>query len=412
MDSFLQEHFTPYIICDIVSSPDGEEILLKDNAMIENNQSLKSGNRFERHKKLTLFLFVVVIILCIDLLAGEFFLTHPDPIRGRIANPYYHHGLEPMYHDIESWGAGPYDFYTNSLGFKDNANRVIPLTINQHRIVFMGDSFTEGIGIPYSETFVGRITETLKPRGYDVLDAGVASYAPTLYYIKTKYLLEHGLKFDELIVFIDLSDVQDELFYKDWTPTTPDSWRTRYENLTHTLDFFFEHHSLVYLHGLRPLILGEDKRRLRAFFFGGGRVTAEEAKYIADRGRWTFDERVYQEWGKDGVALEIARMNDLYELCKKYHIKLSVGVYPWPVTIMNKDVNSRQISIWQNFAKEHAIDFYNIFPPFMATTTPVAKEVEIYYLPNDTHWTSAGHKVVADTWLAQYAQKNKETKIK
>jgi hypothetical protein len=42
------------------------------------------------------------------------------------------------------------------------------------------------------------------------LNAGVASYSPSIYYKKIKYLLESGLQFDEVVLFSDTSDVTDE----------------------------------------------------------------------------------------------------------------------------------------------------------------------------------------------------------
>ena len=43
-----------------------------------------------------------------------------------------------------------------------------------------------------------------------MLNAGVSSYSPSIYYYKTKFFIEQGLKFSHLIVFIDISDIEDE----------------------------------------------------------------------------------------------------------------------------------------------------------------------------------------------------------
>jgi hypothetical protein len=42
--------------------------------------------------------------------------------------------------------------FTDSLGFKDASRRAVP---DRRRILFIGDSFTEGVGLPYEQTFVG-----------------------------------------------------------------------------------------------------------------------------------------------------------------------------------------------------------------------------------------------------------------
>src|SRR5262249_13185665 len=49
-----------------------------------------------------------------------------------------------------------------------------------------------------------------RPDRIEFLNAGVASYSPSIYYKKIKYLLDRGLKFDEVVLLSDSSDVEDE----------------------------------------------------------------------------------------------------------------------------------------------------------------------------------------------------------
>lgn len=369
----------------------------------------KTPNRFEKYSKLTFFMFLLVVLIVIDLIIGTIFLIKPEEQKGRVADPYFNHTLTPNFEGTEPWSGGQYKIYTNNLGFKDSSNRTVPLEVpDRHRILFIGDSFTEGIGIAYEKTWVGLVEQKLGPLGYDILNAGVASYAPTIYYLRTKYLLEHGLKFDELVVFVDISDLQNELAYQYWKPTTKYSLRTLWEKYSHKVDFFFEHHSLTYLHLIRPIILGYHGRRLYTLFIDGGAKNAKEAKYVADMGRWTFDDEVWNDWGKNGVKLEIEWMDKLYKLSKKNNIKMSVAVYPWPVQIQEKDLNSREVTVWRDFTKERGLDFYNFFPIFIATSTPFEKERKLYFLPNDSHWNEAGHEIIAKEWIIQYKKNNKK----
>jgi hypothetical protein len=47
------------------------------------------------------------------------------------------------------------------------------------------------------------------------LNAAVSSYAPSIYYAKANDLIGSGLQIDEIIVYVDVSDVQDEaIFYR------------------------------------------------------------------------------------------------------------------------------------------------------------------------------------------------------
>ena len=129
----------------------------------------------------------------------------------RVKNDIYHHDFLPNINVIENNGKfGKYNFITNSMGFKDKDTRKINLNKTKHRIVFIGDSFTEGLFLPYEKTFVGIIDQNLSLQNIEVLNAGVSSYSPVIYYKKVQHLIKSKLEFDELIVFIDISDIEDE----------------------------------------------------------------------------------------------------------------------------------------------------------------------------------------------------------
>ena len=130
----------------------------------------------------------------------------------RIASPIYGHTLAPNYEGYEMWGTTS-RLVTNSLGFKDAVVRNVPLRSDRKRVLFLGDSLTEGAGAPYEDTFVGRFAAAFPQ--LDVLNAAVSSYAPSIYYAKAKYFMEMGLQVDEIIIYIDISDIQDEaIFYR------------------------------------------------------------------------------------------------------------------------------------------------------------------------------------------------------
>ena len=64
--------------------------------------------------------------------------------------------------------------------------------------------------IPLLELLIKNLIKDL----YEVLNAGVGSYSPIIYWRKIKYLIEDvGLRFDEVVVYIDISDAQDEASY-------------------------------------------------------------------------------------------------------------------------------------------------------------------------------------------------------
>ena len=78
-------------------------------------------------------------------------------------------------------------------------------------ILFIGDSFVEGVTFSYEDTFVGIIDSVLSKQGIETLNAGRASYSPIIYWRRIKFLIEElGVQFNEVVVFIDISDAQDE----------------------------------------------------------------------------------------------------------------------------------------------------------------------------------------------------------
>ncbi|MDH8404796.1 hypothetical protein QIG58_28150, partial [Klebsiella pneumoniae] len=72
-----------------------------------------------------------------------------DPRRYRIFDYRYHHSLIANFDGYDYWGNNRYRLFTNSLGFKDAAVREIAKVSPNRRILLIGDSFTEGIGLPF-----------------------------------------------------------------------------------------------------------------------------------------------------------------------------------------------------------------------------------------------------------------------
>ena len=154
---------------------------------------------------------VAEIVLHLVYTGGNPFLA---PVKNelRVRDPHHTDGLKPNFNGFDAWGSNIVPIFTNSLGFRDVAVRSVPMTADRKRVIFIGDSFTENPGVPYEQSFVGLFAQAFP--ALDVLNAGVSSYAPSVYYEKLKYLLDAGLKFDEAVVYIDISDIQDEgVFY-------------------------------------------------------------------------------------------------------------------------------------------------------------------------------------------------------
>jgi len=327
----------------------------------------------------------------------------------RSSSKVYHHDLRPLKAVPKAqWVNGEYSFYTNSLGFRDKSPRRVPLTTDHYRMVFIGDSFTEGLGVDYEATFVGLIDKALSKKGVEVLNAAVVSYSPIIYWKKMQYFIEKKkLKFDELVVFLDISDNQDEAcsYYlnkkeyvrmKEKSPMGFIHLEDRRYYLWESFCRFIEDNTILGYLVLYKVFDIESR---------------EGQRYTYERAAWTFDDRVYQSYGKKGLGRMKKYMDKLDDLLKKNNIKLTVAVYPWPQQIQYDTVNSRQVTFWEKWCKQHQAQFLNYFPSFLTGQTKQEKEeiIDRYFIKKDVHWNEQGHQKIAEEFLERYSANEFDT---
>jgi hypothetical protein len=381
----------------------------------------------DRHALSVSFLVFLVLFVGIDRALNEYYL--PDA-KG-IENSYYHHGLRKNFRGTVSWGQEKHPLYTNDLGFKDAQIRTVPRKVDRHRVLFIGDSFTEGAGLPFDQTFVGMFLKAF-PR-LDVLNAGAVSYSPKLMYYRLKYLLEvEKLHFDELVVFVDISDINDEIEYSIWTPVQ--------ESFLRRLDSWLRSVSFTYKI-LRKNLLDVEKNKLLQQLIksidagksvsppawnNGNQVPSQQQasvnpanvtpsgppkdvmppdfreKRIEERPRWTFDDDIYKKWGRAGMELAQYHMDLVVRLMREHNVSLTLAVYPWPDQIRAGDKKSIQEVEWQRFCQEHNIGFVSYFSEFVRENAE--ETVQQYFIPGDVHWNEKGHALVFQRLQGYYNQ--------
>lgn len=357
---------------------------------------------FEKFPKSTLTVLLFSLFIVIDLALGLWFCPR---IVGE-TDAYYHHDLPASFSGEKEWGSLRYRLQTNSLGFKDDRSGTIPRQAGKHRILILGDSFTEGVGYPHEETFSGRFEQRLRDRGMDVdvQNAGVLSYSPKLYYHKVKYLLFNaGLQFDELVVFLDMSDIQDEVRYVAFTPSGDFGLSSAY--LLRQTDSFLKQHSFSY-YSLRRIYLTRGRPDSAIVPLEDLAIYDQEFldNWAIDRIRWAFSDELFQKWGAQGVALAQQHMDDLHRLCQDNGVRLTIAIYPWPRQIMERQGIDFHVKTWTEFAAQRKIPLLNYFPLFLEKKDS-SEILRNYYIPGDVHWNQGGHQFVADKlaefWLQQ-----------
>jgi len=328
----------------------------------------------------------------------------------RVHDSVRHHALQPNCSTKLPWGGDSYEFFTNSLGFRDEKIRDVPLSGVRPRVLLLGDSFTES-PIAWHDSYVGRIAAHLPQ--YDFLNGGVLSYSPSNYLNVARMVLAKRVEIDEVIVFIDISDTQDEAaLYSDvdasGAVTTIDEkrsnlptgtswygrWRLRIARhlmITNSIFEFFERYLVNrgYYH-LYPNVEGDVFDRERSAWTY--RKVDETDRFFAG----------YAPLGVEGgIAKEKAKMTLLWEELERHGVPLSVVVYPWPAQIVHDTPDSRQVLIWRDWCQGKCRRFISLFPQFFAVKDQCPRTepgcwYPRYFIPGDIHYNAAGSALVAD----------------
>lgn len=366
---------------------------------------------FQRYPKVTLGVIVFILTITLDFgLTMAYYLFMHGTVHYkalprteiRIPSAVYHHALKPnAYSDKEGWGPLHPTMYTNSLGFRDKIQREVPLSRGQHRILIMGDSFSEGVGYDFELTFAGILAESLSRRGIDVLNAGVVGYSPVIYFKKAEYLLNTvGLKFDQMIVFLDISDIADEVksyeIRNGETVLVPETHSYsgelvyRYSTISRNV--------LEFLSRTTKMMNDPEYRKVPRIT-----RTSEDRRYgiNEERSLWTVEKTFLEAYGYKGLLRAQLHMDRLCELLERHNIKLMLVVYPWPDQINRHDLNSLQVRFWRAWASRHSVRFVNLFPEFIKDGQSATDIIAEYYINGDTHWNDKGHSLVAHRILRE-----------
>jgi len=327
--------------------------------------------------------------------------THPL----RQADEKFHHGIKPNSEGVDTYGPYSARYFSNSLGLRDEKIREVALSVNHPRILFIGDSFTEGGPIPWEKTFVGRVADALKSKGIEVLNAGVASYCPTTERVKLRQLLgERGLQVDRVVLCLDISDLKDEFYYEEgpdgkvrqvpYGPFAEKAEKLRgIDEVCGWLEANVEKNFVII-----GAIVRNARLQWRRHASPTG-VTEHDA--IPE---WAYNWPDYRGEHADLVETGLAKikeeMTKLVSELRSRGTPLTLVVYPWPQQVRAGTRPSRAETEWAAWAKENNVQFVSLFPVFV-NDTPAEDILSLYYWKNDAHWNEEGHRLVAEALLDQ-----------
>jgi hypothetical protein len=376
---------------------------------MDENRSRNGQHRIKLALLLASIVFSLAAFLALDFLrtAIRGSAAASKTANCRVSDPVRHHALKPNCAFRVHWGKDWYDFSTNSLGFRDESIRQVPLTDNRPRILMLGDSFTEA-QLAWRDSYVGRIAAHFPQ--YDVLNGGVGSYSPSNYLNVTRKVLAAGVEFDEAIVFIDTGDAGDEAsFYRDIDAygAVDGPQRTLLK-----IPWYAQCRLTI---TKRLLLTNNLLESLERYLIGHGyyhvtRTPLVNNIFDMEGAAWPYrkvDETDPWPSGfgplglEGGIAKEKAKMTLLWQELEKRNIPISVVVYPYPGQLIHDSADSRQVRIWREWCEGKCKRFISLFPAFLAVKDQCPRmQPGCWYLDNfifgDFHYNPAGNALVAD----------------
>jgi hypothetical protein len=321
-------------------------------------------------------------------------------------DPVRHFAFQPNCACVRPWLRDSYQFYTNNLGFRDEIIRDVPPAVFHPRILVLGDSAPEGM-TSWSDSFMGRVAANFPQ--YEFLNGSVEGYSPSNYLNTARMVFQKGIEVDEVIVFIDVSDVQDEAaFFHDQDASGAVGIAN--QKLTKT-----SWYSKVRLYIGEHLLISNDvqqffERNLVRFGWYHLELGHGGNEFDLERSAWTYRkvsetepyETGYAPLGVEGgIAKEKAKMDLLWHELQERNIPLSVVVYPWPAQIVHDTVDSRQVRMWQDWCAGKCTRFISLFPAFFAVKERCPEsQPGCWYLSHfifgDTHYNSTGDALAAE----------------
>ncbi len=376
-------------------------------------------------KLLASLLIIIAVTFTLDFGASQFCKSNCDfwvdlqnLRRYRAQHRVHSHGLATKAEFFDHYAGRTYPVFTNSLGFKDASSRDVPLAAEGHRVLFMGDSFVEGVGLTWEESMTGRVAEVLKGRGIGVLNGGVAGYAPSIYRRKIEYLLDDvGLEVDEVVVEIDVSDPFDEA--RHFTTAEDGSIRFRsdtkeglafhFDNWRNFRRWIRENSAIVRLgYAVRDHFRHKKRKRahaerlLAAGFDRPKPAVVRENMWSFQHGAFTWDREQYDRYGREGLAKAKANMDALAAFLKKKGVPLTVAIHPWPDQLLyGQDVVSAR-DFWVQWGRDRGVPVIDLFDDFDALLAESGLSklefLDKYFIRFDAHWNAEGSRRVAE-WI-------------
>ena len=295
------------------------------------------------------------------------------------------------------------DIYTDENGLRVGKN-YNGRDKNKKNILIFGDSFTYGVGIKYEETYVGLIERKLS--NFNIYNYAVGSYSPKVHLFKLSQSIEKNIRPNKIIVFLDFTDVIDEISrwgYENDKKTPKLKTDEMYLRSKDSINFKQKNFKLLtdlsnntnyYSRILRSKIENNFKKNGNKEI----RIKKSIQAQFTYVNKMDLDKRFWKKGDFEKGLNEIRlRIHDMQKIAQSVSSEFYIVVYPWAETLQygQNEFN------WSNFAMNlcvikncKSIDAYNEFNKYKKNNVNWNNQL---YFVGDEHFNTSGAKLLSQT---------------
>jgi hypothetical protein len=301
------------------------------------------------------------------------------------------------------------EYKTNNFGARDK-ERSLKNTTNNKRIIFLGDSFIEGVMV----NTPNRCSDILEKETHNEhLNFGINGSSPINYYLIYKSLAK---KFEHDVVIIGVLPANDFEDYTDGDevglirfPIYRPYWKNTNKGYTlkYSLTSSNQAYSSLSIYNKPPKIFQTKDSIYKSLTFmqklkGEFMTNSYLFRLVAEIGRKnpteSFNESsIYENFPKDKWATFSFSLKKLIEEAKgKQVIILTIPTLK-DVQLFQKNHKNTFSKQMEGFCRENQVNYIDLLPSFNSVKNP--KEL---YVECDGHWNEKGEKLAAEILLKNY----------
>ncbi len=358
--------------------------------------------------KRILFFFTSLVLIATFILITDFFLSNTFLKKESCFNyGKFYYELKKNCNGKEKFKKSfpTVNIYTNDLGLRTLKNSKQKENLNQNIFIF-GDSFAYGTGLKYKESFVGLMEKKLV--NYNFYNFSVSSYSPSVYLYKLNKMIDLGIKPKKVFVFLDLSDVLDEVNRWDFD-SAKNTIKTKIsEENNHFRNDEFKQKNFLLLNEFASIInfnLRILKSKIRNSFYTDGKNLKIMTTF---QGSFTYKEKSNLDkrfWKNEDLEIGLKKIKNVIRRIEKLSFQndseFYLVVYPWAETLQY----GQKAFNWSKFAstlcKFENCKLINAIPKFESYKKRNKNWNNKLYFINDVNFNKEGSKLLYEFVLSK-----------